>query len=145
MSYRTRKEEYRYKKYQQDRSKSNTTTCVFCDISTGDEQLISETPNFKIVKNMFGYSIWDNQPVADHLMILPKIHTDTLSSLSPDAAVEFVQLISNYESIGYNVYARAPQSLAKTVVHQHTHLIKTAPKYKQFVLYLQKPYVRIAK
>ena len=78
-------------------------------------------------------------------MVIPKKHIDSLNDLTTDEAVEFVGLIGSYESRGYNVWARAPQSVIKSVVHQHTHLIKPGTKKKRFVLYNKKPYIRLTR
>ena len=78
-------------------------------------------------------------------MIVPKKHTDTLSDLTRDEAVEYVDLLGSYESKGYNVWARAAQSTIKSVVHQHTHLIKSAGKAHRFIFFIRKPYLRLIK
>ncbi|HSX23688.1 MAG TPA: HIT domain-containing protein [Candidatus Saccharimonadales bacterium] len=117
--------------------------CSFCAINKGSPQFVTETKSFKVIRNIFPYSLWDSQPVKDHLMLIPKRHTDTLADLTPAAAQEFVKLLSSYESKGYSVYARAPGSVIKTVLHQHTHLIKHGDKVIKGLLYLRKPYVRL--
>lgn len=137
---RSRKQSLKYDAY---RARLDDSHCQFCTIKAGDTQLVAETAHFKVVHNLFPYSFWDSQRVVDHLMILPKQHTDTLKDLTPNEAAEFVQLMSDYENQGYNVYARAPSSSVKTVVHQHTHLIKTAGGLRRLVFMLRRPYVRI--
>jgi diadenosine tetraphosphate (Ap4A) HIT family hydrolase len=138
---RSRKESRTYGKY---RKKLHPEACDFCDVQAGDPQFISETANFKVIRNIFPYSMWDGQRVADHLMVLPRQHTDTLQDLTPRQAQEFVQLISAYEGKGYNVYARAPTSRIKTVVHQHTHLIKPSGPVRKLVFMIRRPYMRIS-
>ena len=139
---RTRKEHLRYRRYIREKDLS---VCVFCGITKDSSELIEQTKNFQVIKNDFPYSLWDAQTVIDHLMIIPMKHTDNLGTLTKDEKVEFVDLLSNYENKGYNVYARATSSAVKTVVHQHTHLIKTAGKIKSFFFMLKKPYFRIVK
>jgi diadenosine tetraphosphate (Ap4A) HIT family hydrolase len=78
-------------------------------------------------------------------MVIPKKHTDTLADLSEREALEYVKLISSYEANGYNVYARAPSSKTKSIVHQHTHLIKPDEKSIKFLMYIKTPHVRIVK
>ena len=136
---RSRKEEKEYKGY----LKTKPNTCPFCEIKTGSDQLIEETKHFKVVHNIFSYSLWDGQNVADHLMIVPKKHTASLADIPKDASAEFVQLLGSYEKKGYNIYARAPASVIKSVLHQHTHLIKPAGRPKKFVFLLRKPFIRI--
>ena len=143
MATRSKKEEVRYAKH---RSEVHTKTiCVFCDYSKNDECFISETKSFKVLVNLFPYSQWDGQGVLDHIMIVPKKHTDTLSDLSSHEAIEYVDLVSSYESKGYSVYSRAPSSTRRTVVHQHTHLMKLDDQTKKLVFYLRKPFIRIVK
>ena len=99
--------------------------------------------HFKIIKNIFPYDTWDARDVHDHLMITPIMHTESLSALGDDAAVEFVKLVSTYEKQGYDVYARSPYSAIKSVPHQHTHLIKTGGTRHKGVIHIEKPYVSI--
>lgn len=84
--------------------------------------------------------------MKDHLLIIPKQHTDKLGDLSDVAAIEFLRLIDKYEDRGYNVFARAPLSKIKSVVHQHTHLIQPSDKRTNFILYFRKPfYIRLSR
>ena len=143
MSFRTRKEYKLYKKHRKTFHKK--TNCIFCDIKNNDEQFVRGTKHFKVIDNIFGYSLWDDQSVDDHLMIVPRKHIDTLSKLSPDESKEFVTLMSTYEKHGYNVWARAAQTKTKSVIHQHTHLIKPGKKTVRFMFYIRKPYFRLFK
>lgn len=141
MSTRSRKEEITYKKYRKQVAKD---VCQFCDLNKNSSQLLKQSKHFKIIKNIFSYSLWDAVSVEDHLMIVPNKHTDTLGDLTPYEAKEFVDLIAKYEKIGYNVYARPPKSIRKTIVHQHTHLIKTKGNVKKFIFTIHKPfYIRM--
>lgn len=116
--------------------------CAFCLLDKSSPQVLSETKYFKIVRNIFGYSLWDGQKVSDHLMVVPKKHTDSLKDLSAAEAQEFMSIISEYEGKSYNIYARAASSPIKTVVHQHTHLIKPHGSVRRLVLWFHKPYIR---
>lgn len=137
---RSRKETKLYDKYQATVDK---TQCSFCHLKENGEQIVQETDGFLVVRNLFPYSIWDGQRVADHLMVVPRQHTDTLSDLDAQQAIEYLGVISEYEKQGYNVYARAPSSHMKSIMHQHTHLIKTIGLPKKFLLLLRKPYIRV--
>ncbi len=140
--YRTRKQikQYdRHRKYIEPSDKG----CAFCNINIASPQLVRLTENFKIIRNIFPYSLWDSQPVEDHLLLVPKRHTDTLAAVSPLGAQEFVRLISGYEAAGYNIYARAPGSDMKTIIHQHTHLIKLQSHKIRGLIYLHKPHIRL--
>jgi diadenosine tetraphosphate (Ap4A) HIT family hydrolase len=139
---RSRREEKSYKKYLKTAQRN---TCAFCVIKKNNHQLVTTTSHFKIITNIFPYSLWDGQKVISHLMITPKRHTDSLSNMKPDEKVEYVDLIEQYEYQGYNIYARAPSSSVKSIIHQHTHLIKTDGKTRRFVFLIRKPYFRIVR
>lgn len=139
---RSRKEEIEYKKHL---SLADKSRCVFCEIDNKSDQFVRETKSFKVIRNIFAYSIWDNQSVADHLMVVPKKHTDSLSNMGNSQKIEYVDLLEFYEGQEYNIYARAPSSKIKSIVHQHTHLIKPKGYKKKFLLLLRKPYVRLTR
>jgi diadenosine tetraphosphate (Ap4A) HIT family hydrolase len=140
---RSRKEEVTYKNYLRTIDRN---ACQFCDIDENSPQLLKDYKYHRVIKNIFGYSIWDGQKVVDHLMIIPKRHTDNLSQKSDQEKIEYVDLVRKYESRGYNTYSRAPSSAVKSVIHQHTHLIKTIGQSKNFVFMMRKPfYWRIVK
>jgi diadenosine tetraphosphate (Ap4A) HIT family hydrolase len=143
MATRSKKEEIRYANHR--REVHAKTECIFCDYSAGDEFFVSETKSFKIIQNIFPYSYWDGQGVLDHKIIVPKKHTDTLSDLTSYEAIEYVELISSYESQGYSIYSRAQSSTRKSVIHQHTHVIKLDNRTKNIVIHTTKPYLRIVR
>lgn len=119
--------------------------CVFCHVDEESDQFIEGTTSFIVLKNTFAYSVWDSQAVVDHLIVIPRSHTDNIGGMASEQKVEYVDILEKYERAGYNIYARAPGSNAKTVVHQHTHFIKTAGPLKQFMLSIRKPLVRIVR
>lgn len=119
---RSRKDKANYKKYLDELKIDDS--CQFCKFDKVHEQYLVETEHFFVVLNKFPYTKWDTQPVQEHLLIVPKQHTDSLKDLSFEASKEYVELISGYEHDGYNIYARTPGSKMKSVKHQHTHLIK---------------------
>ena len=138
----TRKERQAYNKLR--RFDNARDDCTFCIMTTDNPQFVREGEHFRVIRNRTPYSFWDGQGVVDHLMIVPKQHTDRLGKLSPEAAVEYMSIIEEHESKGYNVYARAPGSSAKSVVHQHTHLIKTDGKGHRLLVHVRWPlYARI--
>ncbi len=138
---RSKKEIKNYRQHQKHVEKPQDM-CAFCEINKSSPQLVKLAKHFKIVQNIFPYSHWDSQTVDDHLVVVPNQHTDTLSDLSAPAAQEFVQIISEYESNGYSVWARPPGAITKSLQHQHTHLIKLSGKSVRFLLYLRRPYFR---
>lgn len=137
---RTRKQA---KAYIRHLKSTDSSVCAFCPINEGSEQFVEGTRYFKVLRNIFPYSLWDGQDVIDHLMVVPRSHTDTISSFSDAEKIEYVDILQKYDLQGYNVYARAPVSAIKTIVHQHTHLIKTNGGAKNFVLSIRKPLIRL--
>jgi len=114
--------------------------CDFCEFSGDTPQVIASTDKFWIVKNIFAYSHWDDTPVEDHLMIVPKRHIEGLHELTPAEAAGFFKLVSRFERLGYSFYARTPRSIAKSIPHQHTHLIKLGDNFSRFHLHIRKPH-----
>lgn len=139
---RSRKEDLKYKKYLKSKNKDE---CVFCPIKRGDDQLKEQLKFFKVIRNIFAYSVWDSQNVEDHLMIVPNEHTDSFSKMTNEQKIEYFDLLNKYEKLGYNIYLRAPNSTIKSIVHQHTHLIKTGGDLKRFVLFIRRPYLRLVR
>jgi diadenosine tetraphosphate (Ap4A) HIT family hydrolase len=141
---RSRKDKRAYAQYL--RSLGPAEGCQFCLLQPGDSQLLWESNNFKIIINRFPYALWDTKPVEEHLMLVPKQHTVTLKNLSPKESQEYVELISDYEHRGYNIYARSPGSSMKSVLHQHTHLIKLSPtRRRRIIITTIKPFIKIAR
>lgn len=120
-------------------------SCNFCAFSADDSQVLASHRHFWLVKNIFPYDIWDDNQVLDHLMIVPKRHIVGLGELTAAESKELFQIIGLYEGDGYSLYARAPQNIAKSIVHQHTHLIKLGPTRKKFKLYIRKPHILITR
>ncbi|MBA3758725.1 hypothetical protein H0X10_03785 [Candidatus Saccharibacteria bacterium] len=142
---RSRKEELEYRNYHKKIKESGKfDACVFCSIKNDSEQIIEQTKYFRVITNIFPYSIWDNERVSDHLMIIPKTHTAKLGVLPTPAASEFLKLIDVYEDKGYNLYARSPGSTIKSIPHQHSHLIKPGGHRRKLVFYAKKPYFRVS-
>ncbi len=140
MATRSIKEEKRYSKYRKNKMQNR---CVFC--SPSSDEVFKETKSFFIIKNKFAYSVWDGQGVKDHLMIVPKKHTDSLSDFSSHEIIEYFDIVSSYEKEGYDLWSRAPKSNRKTVTHLHSHLILLDRKTKKFLFYLNKPYLRLSR
>ena len=140
---RTRKETNEYNTYLKSKKNSGNRDCDFCKIHGKSPQLIRQTTYFKIIRNIFPYSIWDGRKVTDHLLLIPNEHTESLSTLTPEAMQQYTLLIAEYELIGYNIYARTPDSTMKSVAHQHTHLIMATGNRVRFLMQLEKPNIRI--
>jgi diadenosine tetraphosphate (Ap4A) HIT family hydrolase len=138
---RTRKQVKQYRRHRRTVERPQEV-CAFCDVNEKSPQTVKITTYFKLIKNIFPYSIWDDFTIEDHLLLTPKRHTDSLADLPDKADIEYIRIISKYEAKGYNIYARAPGSNMKSIAHQHTHLIKPGKKKVRFLLYIAKPYLR---
>lgn len=106
-----------YQKYLQQAD----DTCPFCEL--GDRRLIFENMFFVIVEALFPYKIWDEKQVREHLMILPRRHVESFANFTAFESSDFTDIIAEYESHGYSIYARAPQDTMRSISHQHTHLL----------------------
>jgi diadenosine tetraphosphate (Ap4A) HIT family hydrolase len=112
-----------YRQYQKSQSE-----CVFCKISDPNNtinKILEQNDNFWVIKNLFPYAMFDSIEVVDHLLIVPKQHVESVDKLSKSQRAELIELICRYEDRGYNWMARSASNQAKSVSHQHTHLIKT--------------------
>lgn len=143
MPTRSRKQEKEYFRYK--RTHAHKKGCDFCVIDKSFEHFVRETKSFKVIKNIFPYSAWDDQDVVEHLLVVPKRHVVTLDELSGPEAIEYIGIIASYESKGYNVYLRAPQSSIKSVPHQHAHFIKPGKRTHKVMFVLRRPYLRIVR
>lgn len=139
---RSRKEEKKYDKWKKT---ADTSICIFCDVKKGESRFVESTKHFNVIKNEFPYTLWDNQTVTDHLMITPKKHTTSLSTFTDPEKIEYFDLVQKYESKGYNIFERAPETKTRSIPHQHTHLIKQADDFIKFIFSIHKPYLRITK
>jgi diadenosine tetraphosphate (Ap4A) HIT family hydrolase len=137
---RSSKQEKLYRKHQKNNA---VVSCSFCEIDEGHEQFVEGLRFFKVIKNKFPYTFWDGQDVVEHLMVVPRTHSDSLNFKTNDEKIEFIDTLSRYEKLGYNIYARAPQSVMKSIAHQHTHLIKPTGPVRRFILTIRKPLIRI--
>ena len=105
-------------------------TCTFCDIveNPSSEVRIDEARHMIVIKNLFPYTLWDGSPVEDHLMIIPKRHLDSAGALNEHEQAEWAKLALKFEKENYSVYARSAGNGAKSIAHQHTHLIKVGAR-----------------
>lgn len=105
--------------------KTHNNFCSFCEMDKSASELIKDYGIFMIVSNAFPYVTWDRGEVAEHVILIPKRHVESLSLFTNDELKEFAALLAKYESIGYNFYGRSYGSEFKSIKHQHTHLIRT--------------------
>lgn len=105
--------------------------CPFCNLEK--QEILSESKYFYIVKNLYGYEYWEGLKVIDHLMIVPKRHIKSVREFSQPEKLEFLDLMIKYENDGYNVYTREKDSVMKSIIHQHTHLISAEKTALRFI------------
>ena len=138
---RSSQEEISYRKAR----KSAPQNCPFCEVRVSSDSYVDQSDNFFIIKNNFPYSLWEAQGVDDHLMVIPKKHILSLKELSPEQSKEYVDILKKYEDQNYNVYLRSINSSTRSVLHHHTHLLKTDNKHRKFVILFKWPmYIRMS-
>lgn len=104
---------------------------------------VFESTHCFVITNRVFYDVWELRDVTDHLLVIPKEHAMTLQDLSPEARLDIMNVFALYEAQHYNIYARSPASITRSVVHQHTHLIKAENRIARGALMVEKPYVLI--
>lgn len=132
-------------KYQQYRRTRAAGVCEFCMFDEQPEQVVVTRERFWIVRNLFPYDIWDDRPVDEHLMIVPRRHIVSLAELDLDERRDYIDLIADYEQRGYNIYSRTDASPTKSVSHQHTHLIRVRDEPISALYYSNDPHVLVYK
>ena len=137
MATRKKSNEKKYIEYR----KNKKAGCDFCGFGSEPAKVLNEYDNFWIVENIFGYDLWDSMTVVEHLMIVPKKHTESIGNLGAEVLAEYGQIIADYDKLGYSFYARAAGNKSKSIPHQHTHLLKFDGKRKKFYMFLKKPYI----
>lgn len=113
--------------------------CPFCDPKTFSNR-VAEFEHSYIVPNITKYDSWELHDVTEHLLLVPKEHHESLVRFSSEAKLEVMDIMSQYEAKGYNVYSRAIDSPRRSVAHQHTHFIRINGDQARAALFLKKPY-----
>lgn len=136
---------YHYRKtrktYEQHKKK---TGCPFCEAARR-EKIVYEDDLIFVVHNLTKYDLWELHNVHEHLLVIPKRHVESLNELTDTEKLALMNYIADYETRGYSVYARGVGFVRRSVMHQHTHLIKTDNKDPKFSLFIKKPYLLIKK
>ena len=100
-------------------------TCAFCDVhDRAPEQIVESSSTMLVLRNTFPYTSWDGLEIAEHLMLIPKRHTLTLSEFTHDEQQEYFDVMQRYEHDHHSVYLRSQTNATRTVGHLHTHLFK---------------------
>lgn len=139
---RTKVTDHAYWKYKQTRGDAGI--CDLCNIETSASKIIADHPLFMVVTNAFPYAMWEGGHLDEHLMLVPKRHTESVADFTPAENVEFLKLLSTYDRQGYSYYGRATGSTYKSIPHQHTHLMKVGTPIKLHIFNF-KPYINFFK
>lgn len=93
-----------------------------------------------LIPNRTKYDVFEGRCVIDHLMVIPKRHVETVADFTEAEKIDMMTIIGEYETKGYNIYARGAGSVSRSVAHQHTHLIKLVEKPMKYIVHMKKPY-----
>jgi diadenosine tetraphosphate (Ap4A) HIT family hydrolase len=138
--HRDRDGELIYREYLKNHGAANNI-CVFCDMEGGNSEILEDDSLFRVITNAFPYTLWDSCTVTEHLMVVPIRHIESVSKFTKEEAARYHEITAKYESKGYDAYARGLSSTMKSVLHQHTHLIKTDGKKIKGLVYVEEPLV----
>lgn len=116
--------------------------CGFCRNETRSRVLYENKTMF-VIPNRVSYDMFEGRRVIDHVMVIPKEHHESFAVFNDQEKIDAMTIIADYESRGYNVYARGVGSPSRSVKHQHTHLIKLTEKPSNLIIYARKPYLLV--
>jgi diadenosine tetraphosphate (Ap4A) HIT family hydrolase len=119
-----------------------STECTFCKELHGSKVTMQNETMF-IIPNRVAYDMFEGLPVIEHLMLMPKRHTESLADFTQQETRDYMNIIGEHEKNGYSVYSRGSDNINRSVRHQHTHLMKLGYKKSRFILFAAKPYVLI--
>lgn len=114
-------------------------SCPFCD-ENDRKKAVYEDDDLYVVPNLTKYDLWELHDVTEHLLLVPKRHLKSLSEANKRERSAIIDKIAEYESQGFNIYARGVGFVRRSVEHQHTHLIKATDKSPRFTMMVAKPY-----
>ena len=121
-------------------SDATQSVCNFCQLAT-KENILYENATMYVVANRVASDMFEDRKVTEHLMVIPKKHHESIQSFSSEEKCDAMDVMGEYESKGYSVYARGYGSATRSVAHQHTHLIKLAGAPSKVIIYARKPYI----
>lgn len=127
--------------YAEEMRTRNPDVCNFCDFTS--QRILGNLATHWVIDNLYPYELYDDMVVEDHLLIVPKRHIVGISEFTDEERADFLDTVTEYEDEGYTLFARAPQNKAKSVTHQHSHLIKPDMSREpiQSLIYNRAPHV----
>lgn len=117
--------------------------CSYCnDYKNKTYKLVSEGKTMVLVHNRVMYDMFEGQRVTENLMVIPVRHVESLDEFTDEEKLEYMAILGKYEKQNYDVYARGKGSVTRSMLHQHTHLIKMENKNKlpKILFFIRKPY-----
>lgn len=117
--------------------------CVFCALDA--DTTVAEGEHFWVAPNAFPYRFWDGQHVDEHLLLVPKRHAILRAEFTTAERAEYAELIAHYEEAGYSLWSRSPSNTAKSIPHQHTHLMRLTGRQLRVMFWLRRPLVVLAR
>ncbi len=138
---RNRKTQLAYQKHQ--RNKPKQEGCGFCSLPA--IEIKQDLGDFLVAINLFPYTFWDSTEVAEHFMLVPKRHVTSISQLTPEELNSYAKALADFEKQGFSIYSRGHNSHMKSVLHQHTHLIRLGSKRKKLVFFSEKPHILLTR
>lgn len=126
------------------RANKKRTGCPFCTVAE-NEKILDSNETMNVVANLVAYDLFEGFRVVDHMLIAPKRHRSSIAEFSDQETVDYMKLVAKYEQLSYSIYSRGVGSAARSLAHQHTHLIKLSQQASSFILFSKKPYLLIEK
>lgn len=117
--------------------------CSYCnDHKNGTYDLVKKGKTMVLFRNRVSYDMFEGQRVTEHLLVVPIRHVESIAEFTKEEKLEQMDIIGEYEKQTYDVYARGIGSVTRSMLHQHTHLIKMENKHKfpKFIFFIRKPY-----
>jgi diadenosine tetraphosphate (Ap4A) HIT family hydrolase len=124
------------------RARKDPHNCPFCLPETL-AKAVYEDKHVYVLHNLTKYDLWELFDVQEHLLVVPKRHVEALTQLDAEERTSLINVIADYESRGYSIYARGVGFVNRSVNHQHTHLIKTSNRRPKLAVFFTKPYLLI--
>lgn len=117
--------------------------CSYCsDYKNGTYKLVAEGKTMVTVHNRVMYDMFEGQRVTENLMVIPIRHVESMADFTDEEKLEHMTILGSYEKQAYDVYARGVGNVTRSMLHQHTHLIKmeNINKFPKILFFIRKPY-----